>query len=89
MLTCFLTTERGIHRFLVRRDAWLEDAEGYYAIPGSKLAAVVGMLGAIQKANRQLETFHQEITAGSIDLTPPVVDDHNGRVYLDGGISYA
>ena len=37
----------------------LGDDEGYYAIPGSKVSEVVGMLGAIKEANRQLETFHR------------------------------
>ena len=36
----------------------LGEDEGYYAIPGSKVEAVVGRLATIAEANRQLETFH-------------------------------
>ena len=37
----------------------LGDNEGYYAIPGEKMSAVVQKLGIIIEANRQLETFHK------------------------------
>ncbi|MGH7165465.1 MAG: DUF169 domain-containing protein [Nitrospiraceae bacterium] len=37
----------------------LGDDEGYYAIPGSTVEAVVGRLATIAEANRQLETFHR------------------------------
>ncbi len=37
----------------------LGDDEGYYAIPGTKVAEVVGKLEIITEANRQLETFHR------------------------------
>ncbi len=37
----------------------LGEDEGYYAIPGSKVEAVVGRLATIAEANRQLETFHR------------------------------
>jgi uncharacterized protein (DUF169 family) len=37
----------------------LGDDEGYYAIPGAKVAAVVQKLAIITEANRQLEQFHQ------------------------------
>jgi uncharacterized protein (DUF169 family) len=37
----------------------LGDDEGYYAIPGSKVAAVVQKLAIIIEANRQLEVFHR------------------------------
>ena len=37
----------------------LEDDEGYYAIPGAKVAAVVKKLAIIIEANRLLETFHR------------------------------
>lgn len=38
----------------------LADEEMYIALPGAMLAAVVGQLETILKANRTLETFHQE-----------------------------
>lgn len=38
----------------------LGDDEGYYAIPGAKVAEVVGMLATITEANRQLEIFHRD-----------------------------
>jgi uncharacterized protein (DUF169 family) len=38
----------------------LGDDEGYYAIPGSKVAEVVGKLATITEANRQLEIFHRD-----------------------------
>jgi uncharacterized protein (DUF169 family) len=37
----------------------LGDDEGYYAIPGTKVAAVVQKLAIIIEANRQLEVFHK------------------------------
>lgn len=37
----------------------LGDDEGYYAIPGAKVADVVSKLAAIVEANRQLEKFHR------------------------------
>jgi uncharacterized protein (DUF169 family) len=37
----------------------LSDEEGYYAIPGSKLAEVANKLAVIVEANRHLETFHR------------------------------
>ena len=37
----------------------LGDDEGYYAIPGAKIQAVLGRLATIAEANRQLETFHR------------------------------
>jgi len=37
----------------------LGDDEGYYAIPGAKVADVVGKLAIITEANRQLEKFHR------------------------------
>ena len=37
----------------------LGDDEGYYAIPGAKVADVVGRLAVIAEANRQLEVFHK------------------------------
>ena len=37
----------------------LGDDEGYYAIPGAKVADVVRKLAIIIEANRQLEVFHQ------------------------------
>jgi len=37
----------------------LGDDEGYYAIPGSKVADVASKLAVIREANRQLETFHR------------------------------
>ncbi len=37
----------------------LGDDEGYYAIPGAKVADVVGKLAIITEANRQLEAFHR------------------------------
>ncbi|MGQ0811967.1 MAG: DUF169 domain-containing protein [Nitrospiraceae bacterium] len=37
----------------------LGDDEGYYAIPGEKVAEVVSKLGVIAEANRQLERFHR------------------------------
>ena len=37
----------------------LGDDEGYYAIPGAKVADVVAKLAVITEANRQLETFHR------------------------------
>jgi uncharacterized protein (DUF169 family) len=36
----------------------LGDDEGYYAIPGAKVAEVVSKLAVITEANRQLEVFH-------------------------------
>ena len=36
----------------------LGDDEGYYAIPGARVAEVVRKLAAITEANRQLERFH-------------------------------
>ncbi|MGH7208651.1 MAG: DUF169 domain-containing protein [Nitrospiraceae bacterium] len=36
----------------------LGDDEGYYAIPGAKVAEVVSRLAVITEANRQLEAFH-------------------------------
>lgn len=38
----------------------LGDDEGYYAIPGSKVAEVVGKLATITEANRRLEIFHRD-----------------------------
>jgi uncharacterized protein (DUF169 family) len=35
------------------------DDEGYYAIPGSKVADIVDKLAIITEANRQLEAFHR------------------------------
>ena len=35
------------------------DDEGYYAVPGSQLGAVVEKLAAIVRANRELEQFHK------------------------------
>jgi uncharacterized protein (DUF169 family) len=35
------------------------DDEGYYALPGSKVAEIVGKLAVITEANRQLESFHR------------------------------
>ncbi len=37
----------------------LGDDEGYYAIPGARVADVVGKLAVITEANRQLEAFHR------------------------------
>jgi len=37
----------------------LGDDEGYYAIPGARLADVVEKLSIITEANRQLEKFHR------------------------------
>lgn len=37
----------------------LGDDEGYYAIPGAKVADIVGSLAVIVEANRQLESFHR------------------------------
>ena len=37
----------------------LGDDEGYYAIPGTKVAGVVQKLAVIIEANRQLEQFHR------------------------------
>jgi len=37
----------------------LGDDEGYYAIPGAKVADVVSRLAVIVEANRQLEIFHR------------------------------
>jgi uncharacterized protein (DUF169 family) len=37
----------------------LGDDEGYYAIPGAKVADVVRKLAIITEANRQLEKFHR------------------------------
>ncbi|MGH7235800.1 MAG: DUF169 domain-containing protein [Nitrospiraceae bacterium] len=37
----------------------LGDDEGYYAIPGAKVAEVVSKLAVITEANRQLEIFHR------------------------------
>ena len=37
----------------------LGDDEGYYTIPGAKLAAIVATLSIITEANRQLEAFHR------------------------------
>ena len=37
----------------------LGDDEGYYALPGSKVADVVDKLAIITEANRQLEIFHR------------------------------
>jgi len=37
----------------------LEDGEGYVAIPGKRLAAIVERLAVIVKANAALETFHR------------------------------
>lgn len=37
----------------------LSEEEGYYAIPGAKVDAVLAHLGTIIFANRQLETFHR------------------------------
>jgi uncharacterized protein (DUF169 family) len=37
----------------------LGDDEGYYAIPGAKVADVVSKLAVIVQANRQLEAFHK------------------------------
>lgn len=38
----------------------LGDDEGYYAVPGSKVAEVVDKLATITEANRQLEIFHRD-----------------------------
>ena len=43
----------------------LGDDEGYYAIPGAKIAEVVARLGAIVEANRRLRDFHTERAARS------------------------
>jgi len=43
----------------------LGDEEGYYAIPGAKLAEVVRQLAVIVDANRRLQEFHRERAAGS------------------------
>ena len=43
----------------------LGDDEGYYAIPGAKVAAVVQKLAIIIEANRQLEAFHRS-RAGTV-----------------------
>jgi uncharacterized protein (DUF169 family) len=37
----------------------LGDDEGYYAIPGAKVAEVASQLAVITEANRQLEKFHR------------------------------
>ena len=37
----------------------LGDDEGYYAMPGAKVADVVSKLAVIVEANRQLEVFHK------------------------------
>src|SRR5947208_3216582 len=37
----------------------LGDDEGYYAMPGAKVADVVSKLAVIVEANRQLEAFHK------------------------------
>jgi uncharacterized protein (DUF169 family) len=44
----------------------LGDDEGYYAIPGGKLAEVVDKLKTITEANRRLRDFHTERAARSI-----------------------
>jgi uncharacterized protein (DUF169 family) len=44
----------------------LADEEMYLALPGAMLGAVVGQLETILKANRTLETFHQERRDASI-----------------------
>ncbi|MEO5956970.1 MAG: DUF169 domain-containing protein, partial [Nitrospiraceae bacterium] len=41
----------------------LGDDEGYYTIPGAKLADVVDKLSIITEANRQLEAFHRSRAA--------------------------
>jgi uncharacterized protein (DUF169 family) len=43
----------------------LGDDEGYYAIPGARLADVVEKLSIITEANRQLEIFHRS-RAGTV-----------------------
>jgi len=37
----------------------LGDGEGYFAIPGDKLAAVEARLAIVVRANQELEKFHQ------------------------------
>ncbi len=44
----------------------LGDDEGYYAIPGERVAAVVQQLGVITEANRQLEAFHKARAAAAL-----------------------
>jgi uncharacterized protein (DUF169 family) len=46
----------------------LGDDEGYYAIPGAKVADVVRKLAIITEANRQLEGFHRA-RAGTVPPT--------------------
>jgi len=41
----------------------LGDDEGYYAMPGAKVADVVSKLAVIVEANRQLEVFHKSRAA--------------------------
>ncbi len=41
----------------------LGDDEGYYAIPGVKVADILGRLAVIVEANRQLEAFHKSRVA--------------------------
>jgi len=43
----------------------LGDDEGYYVIPGGKIAEVVARLGAIVEANQRLRDFHTERAARS------------------------
>jgi uncharacterized protein (DUF169 family) len=43
----------------------LGDDEGYYVVPGEKIAEVVARLGAIVDANRRLRDFHAERAARS------------------------
>ena len=43
----------------------LGEDEGYYAIPGEKIAEVVAKLGPITEANRQLHGFHKDRAARS------------------------
>ncbi len=47
----------------------LGDDEGYYAIPGVKVAAVVQKLAIIIEANRQLETFHRARAGTATPIT--------------------
>ncbi|MBA0915454.1 MAG: DUF169 domain-containing protein [Nitrospira sp.] len=47
----------------------LGDDEGYYAIPGAKVADVVAKLSVIIEANRQLEIFHRSRAGASTPTT--------------------
>jgi uncharacterized protein (DUF169 family) len=47
----------------------LGDDEGYYAIPGAKVAAVAEKLSIIIEANRQLEAFHRSRAGTATPIT--------------------